>query len=46
MNLIKNANVIILLLLSILLFKVKINIPSIVGFIMCVLGISLIVLYN
>lgn len=45
-NLIKNANVIILLLLSILLFKVKINIPSIVGFIMCVLGISLIVLYN
>lgn len=45
-QIIKNTNVIFVLLLSILLFKTKIDKRCILGVVLCILGIAIIIYYN
>ena len=45
-QIIKNTNVVFILLLSILIFKTKINKSSIIGVLLCVLGICVIIYNN
>ena len=45
-QIIKNTNVIFILILSILIFKTKININCIIGVLLCLLGIGIIIFNN
>ena len=45
-NIIKNTNVIFILIISIILFKSKIDIKSILGVILCIIGITFIIMNN
>ena len=45
-QIIKNTNVVFILLLSILLFKTRINKKCIFGVLLCLMGISIIIYYN